>query len=480
MSIDNAQGFTKQIDEAATALAKLTKKITDLDGAIIKAGQSLQSGNTKWVDPFQFFWSVLSGVVGGVIVELWKNKKMVLQAIKIFFKDFGAAFLVVRAKVYSALAVFCSSFVGQLNKAVNVLSTTLGPHIKKISGTFKNVTQYLGHTLTDFAGKMRRALRRGMNAVSGAVSGASKSSSKIVGVPGGLLPGDPEGKQGKGGKKRKGGKKGGLGLGTKVGIGAVATVGILALSATPAYGKESKEAANGVNELGAAMQSSGQSGLDMLENMDLLMNGLFLIGPLMNVAGAAVSGLGKVLRVVGAIARANPIILIFTAIAAAAGLIMANWDKVKGFFQGVFDAISGIFSGLGEAITSIFSGIANFFSGIGEAIVAVFKSMVRKATALIPDFLLPDGLIEWMKEADDAAVEVAANVSQSAPAMLGASAAAAAVSPAVGGGKSVTNNSETNANITVNAHSDNPRGIALETAAEIERIVAMGNKGVYQ
>ncbi|AKV07175.1 Fels-2 prophage protein [Pseudomonas fluorescens NCIMB 11764] len=99
-----------------------------------------------------------------------------------------------------------------------------------------------------------------------------------------------------------------------------------------------------------------------------------LIGLLVNLGSKALPFVGQALMWVGRLFMANPIGLAITAIAAAAYLIYANWDKVKAYFIGAWAEIKAGFSG---GISGILTTLANF-SPIGlfyQAFSAVMNYM---------------------------------------------------------------------------------------------------------
>lgn len=84
---------------------------------------------------------------------------------------------------------------------------------------------------------------------------------------------------------------------------------------------------------------------------------------------------------------ANPIGLIIGGIALAAGLLIANWDKVGPFFGKLWDGVKSIFSGAWEGIKALFSWspiglvmkkwkpISDFFSGLFGTIGKVWNKL---------------------------------------------------------------------------------------------------------
>lgn len=149
-------------------------------------------------------------------------------------------------------------------------------------------------------------------------------------------------------------------------------------------------------------------------------------------------------------------------------LLASIGEYIVAMFTGAFNLVY-------DVVMSIFSAIGEFFTGIFDSILGTITSAIKGIVSKIPDFLLPDSIIKWANSVDETVKETAANM-QGVAAGGGATAAGDGVSPAaVGGGGSVTNNSEVINNITVNAKSDDPRGIAQEVGAEQRRMTATAN-----
>lgn len=111
----------------------------------------------------------------------------------------------------------------------------------------------------------------------------------------------------------------------------------------------------------------------------------------------------KGIMAIAAVAKANPYVLIAMAIAAAAGLIIANWDEIsaffaefwavlKGYFQAGWDFIKdGPISALMKIVKLIvdnWSSIYGFFAGLFKSIVTVLWKGVKA--------LVMNGPIGWM------------------------------------------------------------------------------------
>jgi len=122
------------------------------------------------------------------------------------------------------------------------------------------------------------------------------------------------------------------------------------------------------------------------------------IGPALSIIGGLTTGLGGM---VGAVGKAAGVLskggglasaigaligpggialLVITAIAAAAYLIISNWSEIKDFFSKLWESVSGAFTSAWEGIKSFFtdlwSWIQNFFSQWGSLILAVLMPFI--------------------------------------------------------------------------------------------------------
>jgi hypothetical protein len=104
--------------------------------------------------------------------------------------------------------------------------------------------------------------------------------------------------------------------------------------------------------------------------------------------------LANAIRIVGLALTANPIGLAITAIAAAAALVIANWEPVKAFFEGIWDKVGPYFSAAWEGFKKILSWtplglivkywgpistfFGNMFGGLGKIIGSVFDWISNK------------------------------------------------------------------------------------------------------
>ncbi|MDH4585626.1 phage tail tape measure protein [Pseudomonas sp. BN415] len=82
--------------------------------------------------------------------------------------------------------------------------------------------------------------------------------------------------------------------------------------------------------------------------------GVSLGGVLLNIGRKALPLVATGLRLLGALALANPILAVITGIALGATLIYANWDKLGPYFEGMWAEIkAGFNGGLGGIITTL-------------------------------------------------------------------------------------------------------------------------------
>lgn len=129
---------------------------------------------------------------------------------------------------------------------------------------------------------------------------------------------------------------------------------------------------------------------------------------LVKVLGAVAVALvvvGTAAKALSVILAVNPIILIITAIAAAATLIYVKWDGIKAWFQGLWDKVTAVFNKFVNFIKKLFLNftpagliyknwgkITSFFSGLWDKVKAIFSNFWEG----IKNFLLnytPMGLI---------------------------------------------------------------------------------------
>lgn len=118
--------------------------------------------------------------------------------------------------------------------------------------------------------------------------------------------------------------------------------------------------------------------------------GLGVFGKFKTVLGfakTAIFGVGKAFVTLGKFMLANPIIAIITAIAVAAYLIYANWDKIKPYLMAFWDGIKakwtqfttwvgGIWDGIKQKASSAWDGVKNIISGAIDGVVGTFKNII--------------------------------------------------------------------------------------------------------
>lgn len=115
-------------------------------------------------------------------------------------------------------------------------------------------------------------------------------------------------------------------------------------------------------------------------------------------AKTAIFGVGKAFLMLGKFMLANPIIAIITAIAVAAYLIYANWDKIKPYLMAFWDGIkakwtqfttwvggiwdgikqkaSAIWDGISQSASSAWDGVKIIVSGAIDGVVNTFKNII--------------------------------------------------------------------------------------------------------
>jgi TP901 family phage tail tape measure protein len=125
-----------------------------------------------------------------------------------------------------------------------------------------------------------------------------------------------------------------------------------------------------------------------------------VIGLLFNLGSKVLPFVGQAFMWIGRLFMANPIGLAITAIAAAAYLIYANWDKVKAYFISAWAEIKLGFSG---GISSILQTLANF-SPIGliyQAFSAVMNYMGVELPSRFTEFggMIISGLVNGITNA---------------------------------------------------------------------------------
>lgn len=99
--------------------------------------------------------------------------------------------------------------------------------------------------------------------------------------------------------------------------------------------------------------------------------------------GAALLMVGKTFAFVGRLFLLNPIGLAVTAIAAAAYLVYANWDKIKGWFVSFFDWMGGKIAQIGEWFSGLVPDWAReLFGGGNVSVTQQSSSPLQRSGAL--------------------------------------------------------------------------------------------------
>lgn len=93
--------------------------------------------------------------------------------------------------------------------------------------------------------------------------------------------------------------------------------------------------------------------------------------------GSAIGVLGTGLKALGAALIANPIILIVTAIAAVALLIILNWDTVKVWLAAFWEWLQWLFGVIWAFVVQVWGAISNFFVGVWAGIVNIFTTSLN-------------------------------------------------------------------------------------------------------
>lgn len=172
------------------------------------------------------------------------------------------------------------------------------------------------------------------------------------------------------------------------------------------------------------------------------------------------------------------------------GLFTGNFAEVaqafvdiwNGIGQFIIDVFTGAFTFIFDFVTGIFNGIASFFKGIFSGILGDALNGIKNIVSKIPEFLLPESIVEWAKSIDTAVSEATPNMAQAVmPNMPGAQGNALAAIPAALAAAGVVNRSDTRVDvggIEINAVSNDPLAIATAVGNEINRVVNAGNTGV--
>lgn len=186
-----------------------------------------------------------------------------------------------------------------------------------------------------------------------------------------------------------------------------------------------------------------------------LLNLLIEYGPVMAITAGSIKLVSSALNLMGLASKANPIMILLTAIALAALAIIENWDSIVGFFEGVFDSISKTISKWVDTVTGLLPDWLKDLLGIGGGDGLTIKANVEVGS-------VPQGY----------------GAKYAGAGAFAAYHAGDAIPPALSSG-TVDNSTQTtfNQNLTVNAKSDDPRGIARESGAELRTMTNTANNG---
>lgn len=96
------------------------------------------------------------------------------------------------------------------------------------------------------------------------------------------------------------------------------------------------------------------------------------IWPSVQAAGAAVK----------AFAAANPALLIMTAIAALAALIIANWDKIRPILDAIWKKVTTVFESIKKTVVGVFEAIKTSIKSKINAILGLINALIAKVNVI--------------------------------------------------------------------------------------------------
>ena len=96
------------------------------------------------------------------------------------------------------------------------------------------------------------------------------------------------------------------------------------------------------------------------------------IWPSVQAAGAAVK----------AFAAANPALLIMTAIAALAALIIANWDKIRPILDDIWQKVTTVFESIKKTVVGVFEAIKTSIKSKINAILGLINALIAKVNII--------------------------------------------------------------------------------------------------
>jgi phage-related protein len=121
--------------------------------------------------------------------------------------------------------------------------------------------------------------------------------------------------------------------------------------------------------------------------------------------GGALGVLATGLRALGAALLANPIVIIIAAIAAAAYLIITNWDTVKQWILAFWEWLKDLFTTIWNFVVSVWTAIADFFKSVWDGIISVAQTIWNAFRTAFEAVL---NAIKWVWESVWGAIKTAA------------------------------------------------------------------------
>ncbi|MDH5179763.1 MAG: hypothetical protein OEZ39_07440 [Gammaproteobacteria bacterium] len=120
---------------------------------------------------------------------------------------------------------------------------------------------------------------------------------------------------------------------------------------------------------------------ELVQGITGLVGGLWLFtGPFAAILGG-VKAITTGVALLGATVIANPILLLIGAVAVAAGLIIANWDKVKQFLLKIWEPVKpyvmSVVNFIGNIVKQYFYFIVGLWTMVGSAIMSVIEPVAK-------------------------------------------------------------------------------------------------------